>query len=88
MAETEAQKRAREKYEAKTKVQVLLKLNRNTDSDILEKLEKVDSKQGYIKSLIRADIKQVSAYFFAKNFKNFPKTLAIYFVWVYTYIRS
>lgn len=57
MPETEAQKRAREKYEAKTKVQVLLKLNRNTDSDILEKLEKVESKQGYIKSLIRADIK-------------------------------
>ena len=48
MAETEAQKRAREKYEAKTKVQVLLKLNRNTDSDILEKLEKVDSKQGLV----------------------------------------
>lgn len=57
MAETEAQKRARKKYEAKTKVQVLLKLNRNTDKDILAKLERVTNKQGYIKKLIRADLK-------------------------------
>lgn len=56
MAETEAQKRARKKYEAKTKVQVLLKLNRNTDKDILTKLERVSNKQGYIKELIRADL--------------------------------
>ena len=57
MAETEAQKRARKKYEAKTKVQVLLKLNRNTDKDILAKLERVTNKQGCIKELIRADLK-------------------------------
>ena len=58
MAETEAQKRARERYEAKTKVQILLKLNKNTDSDILLKLDKVENKQGYIKQLIRKDIKR------------------------------
>jgi len=57
MAWTEAQKRARLKYDAKTSVQVHLKLNRKTDADILEKLEKVSSKQGYIKELIRADLK-------------------------------
>jgi hypothetical protein len=56
VAETEAQRRARKKYEAKTKVQVLLKLNRNTDKDILAKLERVTNKQGYIKQLIRADL--------------------------------
>ncbi len=56
MAETEAQKRARKKYEKKTKVQVLLKLNRNTDKDILAKLERVSNKQGYIKQLIRRDL--------------------------------
>lgn len=31
-------------------------LNHNTDSDVLQKLNAVPSKQGYIKSLIRADI--------------------------------
>lgn len=54
--ETEAQKRARLKYEAENTVQVKLKLNKNTDGDILQRLEEVPSKQGYIKSLIRADI--------------------------------
>lgn len=35
-----------------------LKLNIRTDEDILSKLDKVDSKQGYIKELIRKDIKK------------------------------
>ena len=56
MPETEAQKRAREKYEAKTKAGVYLKLNKVTDSDILSKLDSVPNKQGYIKELIRKDI--------------------------------
>lgn len=54
--QTEAQKRAKEKYDEKTAVQIKLKLNKNTDADILEQLEKVGNKQGYIKELIRADI--------------------------------
>lgn len=33
-----------------------LKLNKNTDADILAKLETVPSKQGYIKDLIKADL--------------------------------
>lgn len=33
-----------------------LKLNKNTDAEILAKLASVASKQGYIKQLIRADI--------------------------------
>ena len=56
MATTEAQKRATIKYEAKNIVQVHLKLNKKTDADILAQLEKVESKQGYIKGLIRKDI--------------------------------
>ena len=35
---------------------VLLRLNLRTDKDILEKLDSVPSKMGYIKELIRADI--------------------------------
>ena len=52
---SEAQKRALERYDAANTVQVKLKLNRNTDADIIAKLEAADSKQGYIKRLIRAD---------------------------------
>ena len=55
--ETEAQKRARLKYEAKNTVQVKMKLNTNTDADILKKLDSVPNKQGYIKQLIRDDLK-------------------------------
>ncbi len=33
-----------------------VRLNFNTDKDIIEKLESVESKQGYIKELIRQDI--------------------------------
>lgn len=36
--------------------QVILKLNIGTDADILEALDAQANKQGYIKSLIRADI--------------------------------
>lgn len=56
MGETEAQKSARLKYEAEHTTQIKLKLNKNTDVDILEKLDSVPNKQGYIKELIRADI--------------------------------
>lgn len=33
-------------------------LNNNTDADILEHLQKQENRQGYIKALIRADIKK------------------------------
>lgn len=33
-----------------------LKMNLETDSDIIKKLDNVDSKQGYIKQLIREDL--------------------------------
>lgn len=56
MGETEAQKRARLKYESEHTMQIKLKLNKNTDADIIEKLHSVPNKQGYIKKLIRADI--------------------------------
>ena len=56
MAQTEAQKRAKEKYDAKATMQVKMKLNKNTDADIIAKLEAVENKQGYIKALIRADL--------------------------------
>ena len=53
---TDAQKRAAAKYDAAHTIQVHLKLNVNTDSDILDRIRSQPSVQGYIKSLIRQDI--------------------------------
>ena len=54
---TEAQKRAIKKYDDANTIQFKLKLNRRTDHDILRRLEEVENKQGYIKALIRSDMK-------------------------------
>ena len=53
---TEAQKRAVARYDKENTQQVLLKLNKVTDADILDRLRSVRNKQGYIKKLIRQDI--------------------------------
>ena len=53
---SDAQKRANAKYDAANTTGFYLKLNNKTDADIIEKLDSVDSKQGYIKELIRRDI--------------------------------
>lgn len=55
---TEAQIKAQKKYDVENTRQVHLKLNRRTDEDVLEKLDSVPNKQGYIKELIRADLKK------------------------------
>ena len=47
------------KYEAQAKYDknhtkgIYLKLNKDTDADIIARLEEVDNRQGYIKELIR-----------------------------------
>ena len=38
--------------------QVVLRLHKDNDNDILTKLEQVNSKNGYIKQLIRDDIER------------------------------
>lgn len=53
---TEAQMRATKKYQSANTTQILLKFNNKTDSAILEKLESVPNKQGYVRGLILADI--------------------------------
>ena len=58
MATSEAQKRATAKYDAENTVTLHLKLNRRTDADILDRLEHSGNKQGYIKDLIRQDMRQ------------------------------
>lgn len=49
------------RYDAANTAQVKLKLNLITDADILTHLTQQDSKQGYIKALIRADIQKKKA---------------------------
>lgn len=56
---SEAQKKAQKKYDRnnRDKFKALsLKLNKEADKDILEKLSSVESIQGYIKELIRKDL--------------------------------
>ena len=55
---SDAQKKASARYDLKNTVQIKLKLNKQSDKDVLDKLEEVDNKQGYIKGLIRDDIKR------------------------------
>ena len=54
---SEAKLKANEKYiKANTKT-ICVRLNYNTDKDIIQKLDEVNSKMGYIKELIRIDLK-------------------------------
>lgn len=56
---TEAALRAQKKYDQANKNKyknVFIKLNKETEKDIVEKLESVDNIQGYVKGLIRKDI--------------------------------
>ena len=54
---SEAQKRAQAKYDNRNTIWISLKFNMKTDRDILEKLDSVENRQGYIKELIRQDIR-------------------------------
>ena len=53
---------AQSRYDKANRVAYSLRLNKKTDADIIERLEEVkgtpDGMQGYIKRLIRKDIKK------------------------------
>lgn len=49
-------KTPQDRYEEKMIRRFTLKINRNTDADILDCLESMENVQGYIKELIRRDI--------------------------------
>ena len=50
--------RANLKYHKNNIKQMKIDLNKKTDSDIISFLEKCENKQGYIKALIREDMKK------------------------------
>ena len=56
------------KYDKANTKRVYIKLNKNTDSDILSYLDSKPNKQGYIKELIRKDMKPRQASFFILSF--------------------
>lgn len=45
-----------ERYDRENIVRLSMKLNKKTDAEILQKLDTVSSKQGYVKDLIRKDL--------------------------------
>ena len=53
---SEAKKMADIKYKAANTKQIKFVLNKNTEPDLIAHLESIDNVQGYIKSLIRADM--------------------------------
>lgn len=57
MAKNQASQRAIEHDKLHAK-RIYLKLNKDNDADILDWLEQQPNKQGYIKELIREDIKK------------------------------
>ena len=52
------QSQASIKYDKDNTKRLYIKLNKNNDKDILEHLDTQSNKQGYIKDLIRNDIKK------------------------------
>lgn len=52
---SKAQIKASNKYNKENTLTVCLRLNKETDKDIIDILDKMVSKQGYIKALIRRD---------------------------------
>ena len=58
---SESQKRAQKKYDELNRANwrmIHLKLNRETDADIIKRLEESGNIQGYIKSLVQKDIEK------------------------------
>lgn len=55
---TQTQIDASNKFNKENTLCVLLRLNFSTDRDVIQKLESVPSKMGYIKELIRKDMRE------------------------------
>lgn len=53
---SEAQKAATAKYQAANMKKYTFKFNAKTEGDLIAHLESIENIQGYIKSLIRADM--------------------------------
>lgn len=61
---TDAKRRANRLYDKENTIMVSVKLNKNTDADIIKRINCIDNKQRYLKALMRHDI------YFNKKDKN------------------
>lgn len=59
MSTKEARNRATKKYQAANTKFLQIRLNFRTDQDILDKLSEEESMSGYVKKLIREDIRRI-----------------------------
>ena len=57
---SEANKAANARYDKKMAKYLSMKLNKKTDADILDHLSKQENIQGYLKRLIREDMKKTA----------------------------
>ena len=55
---SEAKRKTNMDYDRKNTKLIGMKLNKNTDADILDHLAKQENIQGYLKKLIREDMKK------------------------------
>lgn len=60
------------RYEKEKCIQVHLKLNKETDSDVIEILSKVKNKQGFIKALIRLNDGNLDEYGIFEEYAKYP----------------
>ena len=58
MTKSEAMRKAQLKYQKTGTVSLHMKLVKTTDADIIAHLDQVGNKQGYIKQLIREDMRK------------------------------
>lgn len=58
MSTREARRRAEKKYQAENTKLLQIRLNFRTDQDIFDKLSAEESMSGYVKRLIREDIRR------------------------------
>ena len=54
---SEAKKKAQLRYDKYNTRQIILKLNTKTDADIIGKLDNAGNKQGYLKDLVRSNLR-------------------------------
>lgn len=51
---------AQSRYDKKNTVSYSMKLNKNTDADVITHMDRQDNKQGYLKNLVIHDMIRVS----------------------------
>ena len=64
-----AQLKAQAKYDKQNTKQLMLKLNTTNDADILAKLDAIENKQGYIKKLVRDNLKNTESVLTVESIK-------------------